>query len=206
MYSNADGNAIRITIAATQNNVVKNGCAVCFSHIDRDAGINIPPGNSNILESKCLIIQQCTRCHIHTPGTYSNLSDRIIKTDSSGKEASFSIADVATTEYVESRVSNKETKKTLIEQNVTSTDLIHIGAEDRYIFNILANASFSLASVPKGNNPSYEFTLLMGETAYEVNISSGSRITWVKDLEIQPNTRYDIVIDNSIAMFVSTPN
>ena len=148
-------------------------------------------------------------------GDYNDLKNKPSIPDVSGLASKRDLSNAVNTanEYTDSvasdlrdKINAKAAKKTLVEQNVTSTDLIYIGPEDRYVFNILANASFSLLPVPKGEIPSYEFTLLTGETAYEVRIRSASPITWVKDLEIQPNTRYDIVVDNGIAMFVSTTN
>lgn len=54
-----------------------------------------------------------------------------------------------------------------------------------------------------GYIPSYDIELVTGDFLYTVRFPSNIR--WAKDLELNPNRKYIIVIENSIAMYAEVP-
>ena len=119
-------------------------------------------------------------------------------------------ADLATKEEVETAFTefegvveqgfNTKQDKTAI---VTATNSVSV--DKRGVIDVNDNVVISLESyVQDGYAHSYEIVLNVGDTAYSVSFPS--IIKWVKDLEIVPNTRYYIIIEDNTAMWIAVTN
>jgi hypothetical protein len=97
-------------------------------------------------------------------------------------------------ELVEQGFNTKQDKTAI----VTATNSVSV--DKRSKINVTGDVVISLESyVPDGYAHSYEIVLNVGDTAYSVAFPSN--IKWVKDLEIVPNARYFIIIEDNTAMW-----
>lgn len=92
---------------------------------------------------------------------------------------------------------NSKQDKTAI---VTPIDAVT--ADNRSIIEVTGDVVISLVPYEQdGYAHSYEIVLNVGDTAYSVAFPES--IKWVKDLEIEANTTYNIIIEDNVAMYVA---
>lgn len=83
---------------------------------------------------------------------------------------------------------------------VTTIDAVT--ADNRSIIEVTGDVVISLVPYEQdGYAHSYEIVLNVGDTAYSVAFPES--IKWVKDLEIEVNTTYNIIIEDNVAMYVA---
>lgn len=105
-------------------------------------------------------------------------------------------ADLATKEEMESSLNTKQDKTAI----VTATDAVIAG--NRSVIDVTGDVVISLVPYEDdGYTHSYEIVLNVGDTAYSVAFSES--VKWVKDLEIEANTTYSIVIEDNLALYVA---
>lgn len=92
---------------------------------------------------------------------------------------------------------NTKQDKTAI---VTATDAVIAG--NRSVIDVTGDVVISLEPYEEdGYAHSYEIVLNVGDTAYSVAFPES--VKWVKDLEIEANTTYSIVIEDNLALYVA---
>lgn len=92
---------------------------------------------------------------------------------------------------------NSKQDKTAI---VTTIDAVT--ADNRSIIEVTGNVVISLEPYEDdGYAHSYEIVLNIGDTAYSVAFPES--IKWVKNLVIEANTTYSIIIEDNVAMYVA---
>lgn len=92
---------------------------------------------------------------------------------------------------------NTKQDKTAI---VTATDAVSVG--NRSVIDVTGDVVISLEPYEQdGYAHSYEIVLNVGDTAYSVAFPES--VKWVKDLEIEANTTYSIVIEDNLALYVA---
>jgi hypothetical protein len=81
---------------------------------------------------------------------------------------------------------------------VTASDVVSV--DKRSVIDVTDHVVISLESYEEdGYAHSYEIVLNIGDTAYSVAFDNN--IKWVKGLEIEPNARYYIIIEDNTAMW-----
>ena len=99
---------------------------------------------------------------------------------------------------------NKKQDKTII-QTTTTNDIYQVNVDNKYIIHLTNNTTIKLESYEDdGYAHSYEIVLDVDDTAYSVMFPSS--VKWVKDLDIVPNARYYIIIEDNTAMWTSITN
>jgi hypothetical protein len=102
-------------------------------------------------------------------------------------------------------VSGLATKESLMAKQdktaiVTATDAVSVG--NRSVINVTGDVVISLMPYEEdGYAHSYEIVLNVGDTAYSVAFPDS--VKWVKNLEIEANTTYSIVIEDNLALYVA---
>ena len=92
---------------------------------------------------------------------------------------------------------NTKQDKTAI---VTATDAVIAG--NRSVIDVTGDVVISLMPYKEdGYAHAYEIVLNVGDTAYSVAFPES--VKWVKDLEIEANTTYSIVIEDNLALYVA---
>lgn len=92
---------------------------------------------------------------------------------------------------------NSKQDKTAI---VTTIDAVT--ADNRSIIEVTDDVVISLVPYEQdGYAHSYEIVLNVGDTAYSVAFPES--IKWVKDLEIEANTTYNIIIEDNLALYAA---
>lgn len=92
---------------------------------------------------------------------------------------------------------NAKQDKTAI---VTATDVVSV--DNRSVIDVTGNVVISLVPYEEdGYAHSYEIVLKVGDTAYSVAFPDS--VKWVKDLEIEANTTYSIVIEDNLALYAA---
>jgi hypothetical protein len=120
-------------------------------------------------------------------GDYNDLENKPTIPDVSG---------LATREEVEQALNTKQDKTAI----VTATDSVIAG--NRSVIDVTGDAVISLEPYEEdGYAHSYEIVLNVGDTAYSVAFPES--VKWVKDLEIEANTTYSIVIEDNLALYVA---
>jgi hypothetical protein len=86
---------------------------------------------------------------------------------------------------------------------VTATNSVSV--DKRSVIDVTDHVVISLESYEEdGYAHSYEIVLNVGDTAYSVAFDNN--IKWVKGLEIVPNSRYFIIIEDNTAMWTAVTN
>jgi hypothetical protein len=120
-------------------------------------------------------------------GDYNDLENKPTIPDVSG---------LATREEVEQALNTKQDKTAI----VTATDSVIAG--NRSVIDVTGDAVISLEPYEEdGYAHSYEIVLNVGDTAYSVAFPES--VKWVKDLEIEANTTYSIVIEDNLALYAA---
>lgn len=102
----------------------------------------------------------------------------------------------ATRKEVKQGFSTKQDKTAI----VTATDAVSAG--NRSVIDVTGDVVISLEPYEEdGYAHSYEIVLNVGDTAYSVAFPES--VKWVKDLEIEANTTYSIVIEDNLALYVA---
>jgi hypothetical protein len=102
-------------------------------------------------------------------------------------------------------VSGLATKESLMAKQdktaiVTATDAVSVG--NRSVINVTGDVVINLVPYEEdGYAHSYEIILNVGDTAYSVAFPDS--VKWVKNLEIEANTTYSIVIEDNLALYVA---
>lgn len=92
---------------------------------------------------------------------------------------------------------NTKQDKTAI---VTATDAVIAG--NRSVIDVTGDVVINLVPYEDdGYTHAYEIVLNIGDTAYSVAFPES--VKWVKDLEIEENTTYSIVIEDNLAIYVA---
>lgn len=129
---------------------------------------------------------------------YNDLDNKPTIPDVSGL-ATREEVETAFTEFsglVEQALNIKQDKTAI----VTATDAVIAG--NRSVIDVTGDVVISLKPYEEdGYVHSYEIVLKVGNTAYSVSFPSN--IKWVKPLEILPNTRYYIIIEDNTAMWTA---
>ena len=87
--------------------------------------------------------------------------------------------------------------------NISGATSIVLNHDNYYEVILDGNLSITLEKYNNNYSYTYDFDIITGETVY--SISFEDNIRWVKDLTLEPNKRYCIIIDhNYIAMWTST--
>lgn len=106
------------------------------------------------------------------------------------------VSRLATREEVETALNTKQDKTAI----VTATDSVIAG--NRSVIDVTGDAVISLEPYEEdGYAHSYEIVLNVGDTAYSVAFPES--VKWVKNLEIEANTTYSIVIEDNLALYVA---
>lgn len=120
-------------------------------------------------------------------GDYNDLENKPTIPDVSG---------LATRKEVETALNTKQDKTAI----VTATDSVIAG--NRSVIDVTGDVVISLEPYEQdGYAHSYEIVLNVGDTAYSVAFPES--VKWVKDLEIESNTTYSIVIEDNLALYVA---
>lgn len=110
-----------------------------------------------------------------------------------------SIKNVYTKTQMDQKLGKKRDETVIVESSSTE---ITIDADKRYVVTMSGNTAFTLNPPPQdGYTHAYEIVLYTSNTLY--NIAFPEDIKWVKRLEILPNTCYNIIIEDNIAMWVA---
>lgn len=106
------------------------------------------------------------------------------------------VSRLATREEVEQALNAKQDKTAI----VTATDAVSAG--NRSVIDVTGNVVIRLEPYEQdGYAHSYEIVLNVGDTAYSVAFPES--VKWVKDLEIEANTTYSIVIEDNLALYAA---
>lgn len=131
-------------------------------------------------------------------GDYNDLENKPTIPDVSGLATKDEV-ETAFTEFegvVEQGFYTKQDKTAI----VTATNSVSV--DKRSVINVNGDVVISLESyVSDGYAHSYEIVLNVGNTAYSVAFPDS--VKWVKDLEIVPNARYFIIIEDNTAMWTA---
>lgn len=128
-----------------------------------------------------------TLADVATSGDYNDLENLPTIPDVSG---------LATREEIEQALNTKQDKTAI----VTATDAVIAG--NRSVIDVTGDVVISLEPYEQdGYAHSYEIVLNVGDTAYSVAFPES--VKWVKDLEIEANTTYSIVIEDNLALYVA---
>lgn len=107
-----------------------------------------------------------------------------------------SVEGMATEAYVDEKVNAKLDKVEIVE----SDGMAYV--DKRSVIGVDADIEITLEPYEQdGYAHSYEIVLNVGDTAYSVAFPADIR--WVKDLEIAVNKRYNIIVEDGVAMWVS---
>lgn len=99
--------------------------------------------------------------------------------------------DFYTRREVDSKLEVKADKISVIVRQASGN--VTLAADKRYLVTMTGDIVFTLAEVSDGYAHSYEIDLIVGATAYSVAFPND--VVWVKDIEIEANSRYMISID-----------
>lgn len=106
------------------------------------------------------------------------------------------VGGLATREEIEQALNTKQDKTAI----VTATDAVSAG--NRSVIDVTGDVVISLMPYEEdGYTHAYEIVLNVGDTAYSVAFPDS--VKWVKDLEIEANTTYSIVIEDNLALYVA---
>lgn len=135
---------------------------------------------------------------VATSGSYKDLKDTPTIPDVSDyvkrDEVEISFAEFAG--LVEQGLNTKQDKTAI----VTATDAVIAG--NRSVIDVTSDVVISLMPYEEdGYAHAYEIVLNVGDTAYSVAFPES--VKWVKDLEIEANTTYSIVIEDNLALYVA---
>ena len=111
------------------------------------------------------------------------------------------IKNVYTKTQMDQKLGKKRDETVIVESSSTE---ITIDADKRYVVTMSGNTAFTLNPPPQdGYSHAYELDLITEDYA----VSFQDNINWVKPLEILPNTRYLIIIDQNLtAMWAAVTN
>lgn len=107
-----------------------------------------------------------------------------------------SLDGYATEQYVQQQIGTKQDKIAI----VTATNAVT--ADNRSIIEVTGDVVISLEPYEQdGYAHSYEIVLNVGDTAHSVAFPES--VKWVKDLEIEANTTYNIIIEDNVAIYAA---
>lgn len=135
---------------------------------------------------------------VATSGSYKDLKDTPTIPDVSDyvKRDEVEISFVEFAGLVEQGLNTKQEKTAI----VTATDAVSV--DNRSVIDVTGDVVISLEPYEQdGYAHSYEIVLNIGDTAYSVAFPES--VKWVKDLEIEANTTYSIVIEDNLALYVA---
>jgi hypothetical protein len=146
------------------------------------------PDVSNF-ETKDVVAEKFAEAKKYTDDKTANLATKV--------EVGTAFAEFSV--LVEQGLNTKQNKTAI----VTATNSVSV--DNRSEINVTGDVMISLESyVQDGYAHAYEIVLNVGGTAYSVAFPSN--IKWVKDLEIVPNARYFIIIEDNTAMWTAVTN
>lgn len=134
----------------------------------------------------------------YNKGSYITIKDRTIAVDIDSLEDYFDTKyDAINPASTVRKVLNTKQDKTAI---VTATDVVSV--DKRSVIDVTGHAQIRLKPYEEdGYAHSYEIVLNVGDTAYSVAFPEF--VKWVKNLEIVPNARYYIIIEDNTAMWTA---
>lgn len=152
--------------------------------------------NAKLEEAKSYTDEKFNSIEIPTLPKFAKVAATGDYNDLENKPTIPDVSGLATREEVEQALNTKQDKTAI----VTATDSVIAG--NRSVIDVTGDVVISLEPYEQdGYAHSYEIVLNVGDTAYSVAFPES--VKWVKDLEIEANTTYSIVIEDNLALYAA---